>query len=638
LVAQNTVNTNAAASVHVGGQNFAPIKIIIDSITQIFNTGVASSNSGDATSGGARTSGSAPTGQTASSGSAQATGARIQNTIDLRSSAAVRVKGNNYNPIDIVLNLTANLFNTGVGVASTGDAQASGGGSGASGGAATSGAASATGLEVMNLVNMWGVASVDVEGNNYAPIVVQIHFKTNIDNRGMAVANSGNASAGQAGAKQPAVTQPAGGSAPAKGAASQGSSGTSSKARSGSALAVANSVDASITSNQLSGANAASTIAASAIPSMLRELPTGKWSPFVEQNLTTTVAPPVEAGLNSTSGDSTAVGLHSTINQTNSQLVACSDPNGCLARNAATMDVLVRDSDTNPAARDGDNKPGRGGTSAESGAALVNATPTPISQQPPRTGSNSGSNPDASRKQSTGGSSASARQQRSSGSGVYANHQLGGELAATGHVVIVDLWSEWPGRRLPPMPEPLGQGPSRTNVSVSMNTWPGSEELPLPTQLEQVAPATEAQGRRAAMSSDAVASDVTQGIGLLELTNVDPWDLWPTVDQLPVPAQVLHSASRSWEADAVAAGEPSVRDEAGVTLIEIGLAAIIATALGVLGGTRRGRGLVLGFGAHTLRLVTSLHWLRRLGRQSLSAQAARGLAFLRLTLGALRLW
>jgi hypothetical protein len=81
-----------------------------------------------------------------------------------------------------------------------------------------------------------------------------------------------------------------------------------------------------------------------------------------------------------------------------------------------------------------------------------------------------------------------------------------------------------------------------------------------------------------------------------------------------------------------------VGDDAGVTPSEFGFAAIVAIVLGVLGGTRRGRGLVLGFGARLRRLFTRPDWPVRLGRQAFSEQAARGLALLRLTFGTLRLW
>ena len=103
--------------------------------------------------------------------------------------------GDNYNPISIVMDLTTNLVNWGAAWARSGDAQATGSGNGS----ASSGAADASGMQVMNLVNMWADASVDIDGNNYAPIYVHITFTTNIDNRGVAQASSGNVAAGQAG-------------------------------------------------------------------------------------------------------------------------------------------------------------------------------------------------------------------------------------------------------------------------------------------------------------------------------------------------------------------------------------------------------------------------------------------------------
>src|SRR6185369_6398577 len=81
----------------------------------------------------------------------------------------------------------------GAGFATSGDAQGGGGAGGAS-----SGSVSATGLQVFNLVNMWADTSVDIEGNNYAPITVYIRFNTNIENYGAAGAQSGAVASGAA--------------------------------------------------------------------------------------------------------------------------------------------------------------------------------------------------------------------------------------------------------------------------------------------------------------------------------------------------------------------------------------------------------------------------------------------------------
>ena len=201
LAVQNTVTSNARVSVQVGGQNFAPIQVIVDSVARILNLGVAPPTTGDTTEGPAAT---------------PATGSRIQNTVSLRSTAAVHVVGDNHNPIDIVLNLVANLVNTGVGLAQSGDGQAS-----AAGGSATGGTATASGLQATNLVNMFASAAVDIDGNNYAPIFVHIFFASIIDNQGSAGSSGGNLAAG--GARNVAPSRPSIVAAPASGGQSPAS-------------------------------------------------------------------------------------------------------------------------------------------------------------------------------------------------------------------------------------------------------------------------------------------------------------------------------------------------------------------------------------------------------------------------------
>lgn len=587
LAARNNVETHAAASVHVGGQNFAPINLIIDAVGHIFNLGIASSASGDATAGGANSwTTTTSSGMPASSGSAQATGAQVQNSVALRSSASVRVSGNNYSPIDIVLNLAANLFNWGAGFASSGDAQASGTGSPAA--SASSGGASATGLEVMNLVSMWADASVDVEGNNYAPIVVEIHFKTNIDNRGIAVANSGNVAAGSA----QSTTSPRT-AAPAAPASASGSSASAGRARGGNATAISNSVDASVSSTQLSSANGGAPLATTALTQMLRTLPPGNWNPFVDASLPDAAAPPVQPGLASTSGDTLAAGVHSGINQSNQQLAACADAGViCMARNVASLASTVRDSERNLATRDANNMPGPGGTSAQADAALVNATPTPT-PLPASTTSWSGSSGNTS--PGTSRSSWSGTHNSSSGWNASAGQVRAAaiDFPATGHVVLVDLWDQWPGRRLPPMPNPVDHQPTISSVDAAQNFWPGADALPLPGP--QSASPPPAVGHRPAgnairnpvASSDGLAdADEAQSVSLLAVANLDPWDAWPSLQSLPVPSQVVPRAgSVSPAAAAPVAGD-------GVVPIGLGLAALLASVIGARAAGRHGHHLL----------------------------------------------
>ena len=58
---------------------------------------------------------------------------------------------------------------------------------------------------------------------------------------------------------------------------------------------------------------------------------------------------------------------------------------------------------------------------------------------------------------------------------------LAAELPANGHIVMVDLWDQWPGRRLPPMPNAFDHQPTKSTVTASLGVdWPGEDELPLP--------------------------------------------------------------------------------------------------------------------------------------------------------------
>ena len=525
------MNTTANVAVRVGGQNFAPIQIIVDSVTHIFNLGIASATSGDATAGAGAAGGGIAPGQAASSGSAQATAGQALNTVNLGSSAAVHVTGDNYNPISIVMDLATNLVNWGAAWARSGDAQATGNGSGA----ATSGAAAASGMQVMNLVNMWADASVDIDGNNYAPIYVHITFTTNIDNRGVAQASSGNVAAGS-----PGTTGGSSQSAKSKTTGSgqttaSGSVGASSKAQSGNTIAVSNSVVANITSDQLSSANGSKAVAASTIAQMARNLSAMTWDPFVQQHLPADSAPPVQDGLSSSSGDATAAGLQSQVNINNSQLVACKDPKVvCVARNLASLSVVSQDSQTNPATQDDNGNPGHGGVDASSGGAFANATPTPTPTPKTRAGAGA-SGPSSS---SSSSSSSTHRSRSASSSG---RTTLAAELPANGHIVVVDLWDQWPGRRLPPMPNALSHKPTVTNVTASLGNWPGADELPLPELSADAAPSpVVARGglsrRPAAGLQDFSAGD-TEDFPVMQIADIDPWGPALGLEALPMPGQ-----------------------------------------------------------------------------------------------------
>jgi hypothetical protein len=587
LSAQNTVSTNANVSVHVAGQNFAPIQVIVDSVTRIFNLGVASSTSGDVTAG---SGGSGAPAQAVASGSAQATGAQLRSAVDLRSSAAVRVNGDNYNPIKIVLNLAANLVNWGVGLARSGDAQADGGG-----GAATSGSAAAYGLQVVNLVTMWADASVDIEGNNFAPILVKISFLTTIDNRGVAGASSGNVAAGHVhGSTSTSSKSAASGSSTGAGqSTASGLVGSASKAISGDATALSNSVDAHVQSTQLSSANGSKPIAALTIAQMLRNLPPGSWDPFLEQSLPADSTPAVEAGLVSRSGNALASGLVSQVDQINTQLVACKDPRvSCVAANLASLSIVAQDGKTNPATRTDSGEPGRGGVQARSGGALANATPTPTAS--PKTAS--GTRPSASVNGASSSSSARGARATAQRSHHGARLRQVADLGAGGHLVLVDLWDQWPGRRLPPMPNPRNRAPTTTNVSVSLEDSPAWSELPLPDPLSVGAePVLQARprvsgprtsGGLSRLASDDVAANDPEEFPVMQIVDVEPWPLSKNLEMLPMPSQALPPvASEPRSDELLISAEP---DDAGVSPVELGLA-VMLSVLGGLFGLRRRR-------------------------------------------------
>jgi hypothetical protein len=634
VVAQNNVETNANVAVKVGGQNFAPITVVINSIAQIFNWGVASATSGDAVANGSPTS-SGSAGATAASGSSQANGAQVANSVDLRSSAAVHVTGNNYSPINILLNMAANLVNWGVATATSGDALASGSG----GGSASSGAASATGLRAVNLVSMWADASVDIEGNNYAPIFILINFNTNVANVGYAGATSGNVASGQSSSTVAGASGSGSSGASGASGSSSSSGGTSSSARGGDAVAVSNSVDVASASNQIATANGGKSITTTAVAQMLRDLPSGTWTPFVRQNMPDTVTPAVVAGMSSASGSSTAVGLQSSIVTTNGQIAACGDPGrSCTAANSNNLSIRMSDLPYNPATNsDGSARGsghngkstdgfGPGGTQANSGFTGVNATPPPT----PTTASSSGDD-QSGLDEGTGGSGGSG------GSGgattrrhYFETNAVASQLAVNGHIVLIDLWDQWPGRRLPPMPNPLKTRVSSSTVDASMTYFPDVDELPLPMPAAaDVSGGASGRGvasptvrrQTGTASLDLAASDGDDVFPPLMLQDVDPWSLWPDAEALPMPLQALPAAVVAEpQTDAAFDTAAPLPPDNGAMPMQFDLAAFLSL------------------------LTISLRLAMRHGRELMAVlrswfnQRRRAYVLLRLAFGMLRLW
>jgi hypothetical protein len=309
-------------------------------------------------------------------------------------------------------------------------------------------------------------------------------------------------------------------------------------------------------------------------------------------------------------------------------LVACTDPGvSCTARNSANMTASMSDSPTNPATR-GDHPNGGlngGGPSASSGDALVNATPTPTPS--PRIGSDASANAQA-HQDGRGSTSSSRRRIREI---QYSSQTVAADLIATGHIVLVDLWDQWPNRRLPPMPtQPTHTAPSST-VDVSLNGWPGVDELPLPELGSAATPDDETRqsalparpALRKAVAAPSLPDVPTESddggpLNVLAVFDVDPFGMWPSVEALPLPAQVVAAGAVPEAQAAVAEGAtPSAASDDGIPPQTLAAGALVGLVLAGIGASRRGRTAVF-----TLR--------RRL--------VVVGLTLLRLTVGILRLW
>jgi hypothetical protein len=170
------VQNTALVDVTIGGNNYAPINIVVRTVTTIVNA--AKSVVETAAGGGP------------ASGSAAGVGAKVTNRVSLDGTAAVDIAGDNHSPIKIVLDIGAELWNKGAALLGLGQG---------TGGPAS---ASARGLEVENLLKLLGRASVRISGSNYAPIDIQILLQN-------LIYNEGTASAGSAGVPSEATTSAA---------------------------------------------------------------------------------------------------------------------------------------------------------------------------------------------------------------------------------------------------------------------------------------------------------------------------------------------------------------------------------------------------------------------------------------------
>ncbi len=520
LIAQNVVNTNADVNVTVHGQNKGLIKVIVQSITQIFNFGWAMASSGDtiAMNGGApgtATSTTAASPITGASGHTRAVGAKVTNDVNINNSTSVKVAGDNHNPINLFVDLFAWIGNAGYGWAQSGDAQANGvpGSSGQSSGevSAQSGSARATGLDATNHVNMSASAAVDVEGSNYADIFVQVRFFSYIWNQGAALAASGNSRSinGPAGSTTAAPGTRSSGATSSgstsgdsnSGGSSGGSSFQSALARSGDAQAMGQNSSLQIASAQYANGNGSGPGFNVELPPISNALPDPPATPTVDPKLSGTLQPLLNmvAGVQAQSGNASSSGFQTGDSALNVQISHAANPGSDQA--TATNSFEFNASTT-------------GNSSASTGFAGVNATPTPVP-----TPSSQGSGGSNSRSESRGHSSSQSVENYLE---LYQVNWAGGNPPAEGFH-------------------------SQVKVGIP-SQWPEWDQPPMPAQLMVLAPRVEGTAPRIGRAwSELTAPIVTAW------SDVNPLGIWPKLELPPMPGQ---SAGRDQSGPVPAFGNP----------------------------------------------------------------------------------
>lgn len=505
LAAQNSVNTNTNAGVRISGDNYGAVSVIIDTVTRIFNVGRADSQSGTAAANGspetpsrqptlttAGTPGNVPgTPSTAArefgatSGSAAATGAEVNNRVQLRSSASTWVDGDNYNPIDLFLRLAVSLANWGAGGASSGSAQSTGqvdppnqaatslrenvSSFNRSAVSASTGSARATGLDVQNQVDLWANVAVDIEGSNYAQIRLYVVLETDISNEGQARATSGNAQAGGAARRaEIGVASPAA-SPSVSGDASSGSAGAMPTPTAGTARSAGSP---SSTPSGTSSTLGKTTI----LPSS-----NGQSSESTTGSLSSATTSSAENGRSTTSpaggvtithvvsGSADVVGLESSILAANRQSAVIAGPEGPKRTTANVSSIVVET---------------RGQASASTGGTLTGPTPTatPRRSDLASTMSSPSGLDGASAMQGSRTSDETDEWSDRDATGGGGQRSRAGQPTrrVPGSVVKVNPWATWPRRDYPPMPgqklrQPVAAKPPLSSATSITSAMPGQK-------------------------------------------------------------------------------------------------------------------------------------------------------------------
>jgi len=378
----------------------------------------------------------APSQVQAASGDAQAAGAQVENEVNMTSSASVKVDGDNYNPINLFVDLFAWIGNLGVGWAQSGAAVATGG-SGADGGSsggtiAQSGSAQAVGLDATNRVNMSSSANVDIEGNNYADIFVRVRFYTYIWNEGYAYAETGNAQSNGGGSGQSDKSDKPDGSA--------GAGFSSSVARSGNATAEGHNSSVQIASAQYANGNGSGPGFDVQFPTIVNQLPQARSLSEADDPTPTALPSLADAvgDVHAQSGDAASFGFQTGDAVLNAQITHASNPG---SGNASATNSFLFDSTM------------RGNSKAESGFAGVNATPIPT-PSPQDQGSGSGGTNGGSGNGSNGRSAGGYAESRLD---YYQTTWAGGNQSTNdifSSTVRVNIFPRWPSLQQPPMPAP----------------------------------------------------------------------------------------------------------------------------------------------------------------------------------------
>lgn len=134
----NQVRLSSSTSIHLNGDNFNPIHVLVTFLVNLANHGVASAVSGSAqadaqhaplngatTPSGTSSTSAASAPVSATSGSASALGLQAQNLVDLASNLSIDISGSNYAPIEVEIVFGTQIENSGQAQATSGQAQVS---------------------------------------------------------------------------------------------------------------------------------------------------------------------------------------------------------------------------------------------------------------------------------------------------------------------------------------------------------------------------------------------------------------------------------------------------------------------------------------------------------------------------------